>query len=473
MSRHTASVLIPAPQCMKKIAGKLPVKKLTAFRIVPELSSISAYLEKVFAVLGLKVGKTAENAVINFKYAPMTDGAWQMTVTPEGITATAGDLRGASYAANALAQMLFAATIKSLPDDALDCAEIADEPRFQWRGFMLDSARHYQDKEFVKKFLRILSVFRINSFHWHLVDSQGWRYPSKHASKLDKKGLWSVGQYTLDDLREVSQCARDLGIRIIPEVDVPGHSRIMLANYPEYSCNPEKPGAEFCIGNPDTMKFIKNIFSELMEIFPDSPYIHVGGDEAATDNWEACPVCRKAMENKGFSSMRELENDFMVELTRFIISKGRTPIIWGTCSGQMYPADTIVQTALDIREPLKVIPNGNKIIYSVHNSLYFDYPANMDEPWETWMFELSEKGVYMTDPYIIWPEKVKDATLGTEACLWTETIPQHRVLAKLFPRISAYSECAWSMPENKSWHDFIQRKELLEAAGYPDFIKML
>ncbi|MBO5668401.1 MAG: hypothetical protein J6S43_04675, partial [Lentisphaeria bacterium] len=115
---------------MKKIAGKLPVKKLTAFRIVPELSSISAYLEKVFAVLGLKVGKTAENAVINFKYAPMTDGAWQMTVTPEGITATAGDLRGASYAANALAQMLFAATIKSLPDDALNCAEIADEPRF-------------------------------------------------------------------------------------------------------------------------------------------------------------------------------------------------------------------------------------------------------------------------------------------------------------------------------------------------------
>ncbi|MBE6388646.1 MAG: hypothetical protein E7043_00560 [Lentisphaerae bacterium] len=473
MPDHTASVLIPAPESMKELCGKLPVNKITTFAVADELAAVAAELEKVFNVLGMNVSRSADKAIINFKYASLPDGAWQMSITQEGITAAAGDLSGASYAAGALAQMLFAATAKSLPDDALDCAEISDKPRFQWRGFMLDSARHYQDKEFVKKFLRILSVFRINNFHWHLVDSQGWRYPSKYASKLDAKGLWSVGQYTLDDLREVSQCARDLGIRIIPEVDVPGHSRIMLANYPEYTCTPEKPGAEFCIGNPETMNFIKNIFTELMEIFPDSPYIHVGGDEADTANWDACPVCRKAMEAKGFSTMRELENDFMIELTRFIISKGRTPIIWGTCSGQLYPADTIVQVWLDIREPLKVIPNGNKIIYSVHNSLYFDYPANLDEPWETWMFELSEKGVYMTDPYIIWPEKVKDATLGTEACLWTETVPQHRVLAKLFPRIFAYSECAWSAPENKSWHDFQRRKELLEAAGYMDYIKSL
>ena len=473
MKEHSASFLIPAPLQAKLLDGKLPVSTITTFAVADELAAVAAELEKVFAVLEMNVSKVTDNAVINFKYAPMTNGAWQMSITENGITAAAGDLSGASYAANALAQMLFAATAKALPDDALDCAEITDEPRFQWRGFMLDSARHYQDKEFVKKFLRILSVFRINSFHWHLVDSQGWRYPSKHASKLDAKGRWSVGQYTLDDLREVSQCAKDLGIRIVPEVDVPGHSRIMLASYPEYTCDPANPGAEFCIGNPETMTFIKNIFAELMEIFPDSPIIHVGGDEADTAGWEKCPVCRKAMEEKGLKSMRELENDFMVELTRFIVSKGRTPMIWGTCSGQVYPDDTIIQVWLDIREPLKVIPNGNKVVYSVHSSLYFDYPANLDEPWETWMFELSEKGVYMTDPYIIWPEKVKDATLGTEACLWTETVPQHRVLAKMFPRIFAYSECAWSAPENKSWHDFIRRKERLEAAGYLDYIKNL
>ena len=261
MPDHTASVLIPAPESMKELCGKLPVSKITTFAVADELAAVAAELEKVFNVLGMNVSRSADKAIINFKYASLPDGAWQMSITQEGITAAAGDLSGASYAAGALAQMLFAATAKSLPDDALDCAEISDKPRFQWRGFMLDSARHYQDKEFVKKFLRILSVFRINNFHWHLVDSQGWRYPSKYASKLDAKGLWSVGQYTLDDLREVSQCARDLGIRIIPEVDVPGHSRIMLANYPEYTCTPEKPGAEFCIGNPETMAFIKNIFT--------------------------------------------------------------------------------------------------------------------------------------------------------------------------------------------------------------------
>ena len=171
--------------------------------------------------------------------------------------------------------------------------------------------------------------------------------------------------------------------------------------------------------------------------------------------------------------MRELENAFMVELSRFIVKSGRTPMIWGTCSGQIYPDDTIIQIWLDIREPLKVAPHGNKMIYSVHSSLYFDYPANLSEPWETWMFALDEKGVYMTDPYIIWADQVKDHILGTEACLWTETIPQHRVFAKLFPRIIAYSECAWSKPEKKSWSDFIRRKELLEAAGYFDYMKGL
>lgn len=147
-------------------------------------------------------------------------------------------------------------------------------------------------------------------------------------------------------------------------------------------------------------------------------------------------------------------------------------MVWGTFSGQVYPPDTIVQTALDMQEPLQVIRHGNKIIYSLHPSLYFDYPANLDEPWETWMFALSEQGVYMTDPFVSGSEKLRNATLGIEACLWTETVPQHRVPAKVLPRIFAYSECAWSMPGNKSWHDFIRRKKRLEATGYPDFITL-
>ena len=168
--------------------------------------------------------------------------------------------------------------------------------------------------------------------------------------------------------------------------------------------------------------------------------------------------------------MRELENRFMIEMTRFPVERGRTPMLWGTCSGQTYPPDTIIQSWLDIREPLRVAPNGNKVVYSVHSSLYFDYPANPSEPFETWMFELSEKGVYMTDPCIIWEEKVRDAILGTEACLWTEMVPEWRVMRKILPRLGAYAECAWSLPEKKLWHDYLRRKELLEAAGYYDYL---
>jgi hexosaminidase len=239
-----------------------------------------------------------------------------------------------------------------------------------------------------------------------------------------------------------------------------------LKFFPQYACPGAENPNEFCLGNPESERFIKAIFAEVMELFPESEYIHIGGDEANSANWEKCPICRKAMQEKNFQTMRELENNFMNRIGKFILDNHRKPILWGTCSGQVYPSDMAIQCWLDIREPLRVAANGNKVIYSVHTSLYLDYPANLSEPWETWMFELSERGIYMCDPYIIWPDKVKDAVLGTEACLWTETIPQWRVMQKLLPRLYAYSEAAWSEPGRKDYGSFVQRKELLEAAGY-------
>lgn len=470
MSEHTARILIPAPAKVTPRPGKLPVCKLASAAVTPEFKTVEPELKRLFAALNLAVTFVSGGADIELKSQDLSAGAWQMQITPEKITICAGDITGAHYGAGALAQMLFAGMVKG-QEDALDCAEIEDAPRYPWRGFMLDSARHFQDKEFIKKFLRTLSAFRINSFHWHLVDSQGWRYPSKAADRLGPDGKWSFGQYSREDLQEINQCARDLGIRIIPEVDVPGHSNFLLKRYPEYACNPAESYHEFCLGKPGSMTFIKEILAELMEIFPDSPIIHIGGDEANTTQWEKCPDCKAALKAKNFSSMRELENDFMVELANFVLSKGRTPMIWGPGIDQVYPPETIIQAWLNLRDVLRFHEHGNKVVYSVHHSLYFDYPASMNEYWESWMLELSEQGVYMTDPYIMWYEKLKDTILGLEACLWTETAPQHRIMPKLYPRIFAYAEGAWSQQENKNWHDYLRRKEQLEAAGYLDFIK--
>ncbi len=467
----SAEILLPIPAKLALNKEKFPVRKLRTFAMDEKFRHAIAELQNLFKTIGLEVKQVTGNADFTVSKNDLAAGAWQMTVSENGIRAAAGDITGATYAVNALAQMLFAATITGDPEAVLDGVVIEDRPRFGWRSFHLDCARHFQDKETVKKFLRILSLNRINIFHWHLTDSQAWRYAGKVAPALDGKGELSYGQYSQKDIHEIVQFAQNLGITIVPEVDVPGHSAFLLSRYPQFACDPADPGEEFCIGKKTTMEFLKKIFAELMELFPDSPYIHIGGDEAQTLHWENCPACRQAMAEKGLSTMRELENQFMVDLSRFIVQNGRTPIIWGTCSGQNYPADTMIQVWLDIREPLKIAPHGNKIIYSVHSSLYFDYPADLNEPWENWMFELSEKGVYMTDPYIIWPDKVKDAIVGTEACLWTETIPQHRIFAKLFPRIFAYSECAWSMPERKSWNNFSRRKARLEAAGYTDYMK--
>lgn len=475
MRKKTYDVLIPAPAKVTPLDGALLLQEINGVFFDEAFS----FLKNEFAALGnyleLKLQTAWENdAVIHCKKVCMEkDGAWSIRIENGKILLAAGDNTGIRYAFSALTQMLFAAGIEAQRTDALACVLIEDEPRFGWRSFLVDSARHFQKISVIKQVLNVCAALRLNSFHWHLVDDQGWRLPLKSAAKLTGSGTYSDGQYTRAELEEVAAHAKNLGITIVPEVDIPGHSRMLIENYPQLACDPANPGGELCIGNPGTQEFMKDVFRELMEIFPDSPVIHIGGDEAETANWEKCDKCRAAMEKRGLHTMRELENAFMVDMSRFIVENGRTPMIWGTCSGQVYPADTIIQVWLDIREPLRVAPNGNKTVYSVHTSLYFDYPANLSEPWETWMFELKESGVYMTDPYIIWPEQVKDSILGTEACLWTETVPQWRVMQKVLPRIFAYSECAWSAVDRKEYHDFVSRKELLEAAGYMQYLQQL
>ena len=475
-STHTASVIIPVPSNIRLTNEKFPLEHLRHWYLDPDFAVLAPELEKLFRTLDIDCTPSAENEadyVLKKGAYPVPD-VWRMTVSTSGIASEAGERSGARYVFDALTQMLFASVLVAGRGSAvLDGAVIRDIPRFSWRGFHLDSARHFQNTATIKRVLRVLAHFRINVFHWHLTDNQGWRFAGKTVPLLDGEGTWSDGQYTPDDLREIAGYARDLGIRIVPEVDVPGHSARLLAKYPQFACDPADPGSEWCLGNPESLEFLKRLFSELMDLFPDSPVIHIGGDEAETDHWEKCPKCQAAMRERNLHSMRELENDFMVRLSRFVVERGRSPMIWGTCSGQVYPTDTIIQVWLDIREPLKIAAGGNKMVYSVHNSLYFDYPANLSESWEPWMFELSERGVYMTEPYIIWPKKVKNLMLGTEACLWTEAVPQHRVMSKIFPRIFAYSECAWSAPERKSYADLVRRRELLEASGLTDYLKEL
>ena len=465
---NTLQVLIPTPQKVTLSGGKADLGIVKSFYIDSSFSALSDVITGMFRDFNIKSipADSPNDGTFKLLYLPMPPESFRLAVNETSFTVKAGDAAGAAYALSACRQIFFAALIRGNKYASFDCGTVEDAPRFAMRSLHLDSARHFQSVDVIRQYLKAMAEFRLNTFHWHLVDGQGWRLPLAATAGLEKTFTVSEGFYTLEEIAEVRKLANSLNIKIIPEIDVPGHSSGTLRFFPQYACPGAVNPGEFCLGNPESERFIKAIFQEVMELFPESEFIHIGGDEANSANWEKCPLCNQAMQSKHLSTMRELENDFMNRIGQFILDNHRTPILWGTCSGQIYPADMAIQCWLDIREPLRVAANGNTVIYSVHTSLYLDYPANLSEPWETWMFELSERGIYMCDPYIIWPDKVKDAVLGTEACLWTETIPQWRVMQKLLPRLYAYSEAAWSEPANKDYGNFVQRKEMLEAAGY-------
>lgn len=476
MKRSALDILIPAPQHVERTEGLFPLRQLTA--IHADVSAISSVdeLRRGFACLRLPLTVAAsptEAQLCLAETANLFPEAWRVTITPMCVTLEAGGSTGFRYASGALLQMAFFAAMRGTENAVLECGIVEDAPRFAYRGFLLDSARHFQSSDAIKQLLRLLATFRVNRFHWHLVDNEGWRLPSNIASKAAGCGAAEPGGYSREDLKEITALAMELGIQVIPEIDVPGHSKLLLDAYPEFTCDPNAGAAEFCLGKPECLEFLKALIDEVMELFPDSPVIHLGGDEAETAAWDACPVCQNTLKEKNLKTARELENDFMAQLCRHVIACGRRPMLWGTSSGQVYPSETIIQAWLDIRESLAVAQHGNQVVYSVHNSLYLDYPANASEPQENWMFALPEEGVYMTEPYVLWEDKLKDVILGTETCLWTELVPQWRILAKVMPRLPAYAECAWSLPAKKDFHDFITRKDLLEAAGWFDFITCL
>lgn len=472
MTHSTLDILIPAPQSVIPAEGHIALRTIDSFFAVDEGKGAAEELCRGFEWLRLPLRKAnvASDVKIRLELqAGLGNEEWQLHIGTDKIAIAAGSQVGLRYAVTALLQMVFYAAMCGTENAYLDCGVVKDAPRFEYRGFMLDSVRHFQKPETICRFLRLLAVNRINKFHWHLTDNQGWRLPSTLAAKVSGHGTTEDGCYSMEDIKKIVSLATELGIQITPEIDVPGHSKLLLTAYPEYTCE-HKPTNEFCIGNPKSLEYIKGIYDELMELFPESPVIHLGGDEAVTDGWEKCPLCQKAMKDKGLKNMRELENAFMAELCRHIVSRGRRPTIWGSCTGQVYSPDTLLQAWLDIREPLRIAPNGNKVIYSVHTSLYLDYPDNAFEPQESWMFALPEEGVYMTDPYVIWEKKVKDTIIGTETCLWTEQVPEWRLFQKVMSRIAAYSEVAWTQPSRKDYHDFSIRKGLLATAGWNEYI---
>ncbi len=451
--------LLPVPASVSVAGGIFDLTKTGELRAGAGTDFLTPRIQEIFKTFGLK-------PEVKLELEPQCGAeAWKMVIDPSRITLSGGDRAGLFYGAGALKQLLALACARGAENAQIPCGTISDAPRFHYRGFMLDSARHFQPVSRIKEVIRLMAEMRLNHFHWHLTDGQGWRYQSVRAPKLTGT---SSEFYSKDELREIAAYAAEHFITIIPEIEMPGHSSCILSHYPELSCNPSEPGSVFCLGSAETRQFLQMLLLELFEIFPDSPTIHLGGDEASPEPWEACPRCQAAMKELSLANARELESHFMMDMCGFVLEQGRTPVVWSTHS-VMQP-EVIVQIWNSIHELEPAYRHGNRIVNSVHYNYYLDYPANGSDFMYNWMPMLSEEAVYLAEPYFHQEQLVGSKLLGPEACLWTEIVPEWRVVAKLKDRLFAFAETAWSPAAKREWHDYSRRKSRLLNAGYFELI---
>lgn len=412
-----------------------------------------------------------------------------LTTTPEGISINGQTENGVFYGIQTLR--------KSIPAEAkgatilIPAGEIKDEPRFSYRGMHLDVGRHFFPIKFIKKYIDLLALHNMNTFHWHLTEDQGWRIEIKKYPKLTEIGSQRSrtvigrntqeydntpygGFYTQEEAKEIVKYAQERYITVIPEVDLPGHMLAALAAYPEMGCTggpyevcPRWGVFEdvLCIGNDKTMQFLEDVMSEIIEIFP-SEYVHIGGDEAPRDRWKECPKCQARIKAEGLKADKNhtaedrLQSYCMTRIEKFLNSKGRRIIGWDEIlEGDVAPNATVMSWR-GASGGIKAAQMGHDVIMTPNTYCYFDYyqtADTKDEPLGIGGYVPIEK-VYSLDPTFDLNEEQKKHIIGAQANLWTEYIATtEHVEYMVLPRMAALAEVQWTQPEKKDFKDFTTR----------------
>jgi hexosaminidase len=378
---------------------------------------------------------------------------------------------------------------------------ITDEPRFQWRGLMLDLSRHFFDKSYIEATIDRLAMLKMNVLHLHLVDDQGWRMEIKKYPKLTEIGAWRVNQenviwnarltvnpdekgtyggfLTQEELKEIVKYAAAKNVTIIPEIEMPAHVSCAIAAYPELACFNQRIGVPsggvwpitdiYCAGKESTFEFLQNVLDEVMAIFP-SQYIHIGGDEATKTNWEKCPLCQKRMQDEGLKNVHELQSYFVKRMEKYINSKGKKLIGWDEIlEGGIAPEATVMSWQGN-EGGIEASKQGHDVVMTPQSHCYFDHyqgPQN-EEPLAFGGYTPLSK-VYQFDPVVdaMSPEQAQHV-LGGQANLWSEYIPTTQQSEyMIFPRLAAMAEVLWSPKEARNWNDFTTRlPSLLERYDY-------
>jgi hexosaminidase len=422
---------------------------------------------------------------------------YTLSVQTNGVTITAPTAAGIFYGTQSLLQLLPPEIFSTNPIPnrtwPIPCLQITDQPRFVWRGFMLDVSRHFFTKTEVEQVLDLLALYKLNTFHWHLADDQGWRIQIKKYPRLTDIGAWRRdigfgldpksataydargrygGFYTQRDIREVVAYAAARHITIVPEIEMPGHSSAALRAYPRFACPnvqvaiPEKGGVfngVYCAGNDATFEFLENILAEVAPLFPGK-YMHIGGDEVDKANWRACPLCQARLHAENLKDERELQSWFTHRIEKIVNAHGKTLIGWSEIrEGGLAPSAALMDW---IGGGAESAASGHDVVMTPTKYCYFDHYQSTNQAAEPKAIGgyLPLQRVYQFDPL---PEKLAPEfaahVLGGQANLWTEYIPNLRHVEYLmFPRLGALSEADWSPKAARDWADFQSRTALNE-----------
>lgn len=439
----------------------------------------------VACTLGL-ISEESCYADISFIYSEkMKEEEYLLKVTEAGIKIFASDYNGAFYAM---------VTVKQLLDDEnkVPCCKISDRPLYSWRGMQLDESRYFFGMETVKKLIDYMAMYKLNRFHWHLTDDQGWRIEIKKHPLLTEIGSkrkgsqlhsWQCfdmshspveGYYTQEEIKQIVAYAKARCVEIIPEIDFPGHSLAAIASYNDLACReincevpdffggkiPESRGEKdwnraLCLGKDEVLEFVYDVIDETASLFP-FPYFHVGGDEAPTSEWKKCPKCQERMRKEGLKNETQLQGWFTKKLNEHLKAQGKIMVGWNEIlAAKGLDSDIVAQywISRNGKNVLKHMKKGGNVILSNHKYFYFDMTHEYCTVKGTYYYEPSKVGI---------KGKSVQNVLGVEGQNWTEWTPTaEELFFKFSVRGLALAECAWS--RSRDYNEFLERLEANKA----------
>lgn len=486
--------IIPAPKQLNPLEGKFVFKRGMIIAVdhdvfLPVAELLSSYSKKASG-LELPVRKGKSGRGITFKLNDkLASEAYRLSVASSGIEVQAKTGAGAFYALQTLLQLMPSYVYgdgQVKKELSVPRCVVEDEPRFSYRGLMLDVGRHMFTVEEIKKYLDLMAIYKLNTFHWHLTEDQGWRIEIKkyplltkissvrkesmlgHYNDLKYDGKPYGGFYTQDQIREVVAYAASKYITVIPEIEMPGHSQAVLAAYPQFGANPDKiyqvqtrwgVSEDVLFPREETFKFLEDVLTEVMDLFPGQ-YIHIGGDECPKTQWKESRFCQDLIKKLGLKDEHELQSYFIRRIDKFITSKGRKLLGWDEIlEGGLSPNATVMSWR-GVSGGIEAAKQQHDVVMSPNADFYLDYYQDdpKKEPLAIGGYLTLEKCYSFNPDFAELTEKEAKHIIGVQANLWTEYVNNFPYAEYMtFPRALALSEVAWTSKKEKNYPEFKTR----------------